>query len=160
LLHISPTLCEYSFGNELKALVNTPSTQASWWSLTGMQVTEWRDGIDAATIAQNFGVGLDTAKWTLKATMQRGVRSVLNPTCSWYFKPMIGNCNTDDLQLMYSRTWCSWKWNPDARILVLKCLQWLMGSLKPIQWLVNLKCMKPCLSFIRGSTKRYGSGQF
>jgi hypothetical protein len=29
LLHISPTLCEYSFGNELKALVNTPSTQAS-----------------------------------------------------------------------------------------------------------------------------------
>jgi hypothetical protein len=95
LLHISPTLCEYSFGNELKALVNTPSTQASWWSLTGMQVTEWRDGIDAATIAQNFGVGLDTAKWTLKATMQRGVRSVLNPTCSLLI------FQTNDWQLQY-----------------------------------------------------------
>jgi hypothetical protein len=47
-----------------------------------VQVTEQRDVIDAATIARNFGVGLDTAKQTLKATMQRGVRSVLNPTLS------------------------------------------------------------------------------
>jgi hypothetical protein len=82
LLNMSPTLCEHSLANELKALVNIPSTQASWWSLTGVQVTEQRDVIDAATIARNFGVGLDTAKQTLKATMQRGVRSVLNPTLS------------------------------------------------------------------------------
>jgi hypothetical protein len=29
LLNISPTLCEHSLANELKALVNIPSTQAS-----------------------------------------------------------------------------------------------------------------------------------
>jgi hypothetical protein len=34
------------------------------------------------TLAQNFGVGLDTAKQTLKATTQRGLRSILNPTLS------------------------------------------------------------------------------
>jgi hypothetical protein len=60
-----------------------------------------------------------------------------------------GNCNTANLQLMYSRTWCSWKWSLDARILVLKCLWWLMGSHEPIWWLVSLKCMKPCVPFIR-----------
>jgi hypothetical protein len=71
LLDISHTLCKHSIVNVLKALVNIPNTQASQWSLTGMWVTEQWDGTDAATIAQNFGVGLDTAKWTLKAMTER-----------------------------------------------------------------------------------------
>jgi hypothetical protein len=66
-----------------------------------MRVTERRDDIDAATIAQNISVGLDTAKQTMKATTQRGVRSVLNPTLSQQFR------TNDDSQLMYSRTQCS-----------------------------------------------------
>jgi hypothetical protein len=78
-------VCEHSLVNELKTLVNIPSTQASQRSLTNVRATEQRDDIDAATIAQNFGVGLDTTKQTLKATMQRGVRSLLNPTLSQCF---------------------------------------------------------------------------
>jgi hypothetical protein len=40
LLDISPMLCEHSLANELKALVNISSTQASGQSLAGKQVTE------------------------------------------------------------------------------------------------------------------------
>jgi hypothetical protein len=98
LLDISPTLIEHSLANELKALVNLLSTQASWQSLTGMWVTEQQNGIATANIMQNFGVGLDTTKWTLKATTQQGVRSVLNPTLSRWFQ-------TNNWQLQYRQTW-------------------------------------------------------
>ncbi len=40
LLNLSPTLCEHSFANDLKALVNIQSTQTSWWTLSGVLVTE------------------------------------------------------------------------------------------------------------------------
>jgi hypothetical protein len=49
-------------------------------------VTEQCDGIDAVTLAQNLGIGLDTIQKTLKAMTQRGVRTILNPTLSRQFR--------------------------------------------------------------------------
>jgi hypothetical protein len=39
--------------------------------VSSVHVTERRDGIDATTLAQNFGIGLDTAQRTLKAMTQQ-----------------------------------------------------------------------------------------
>jgi hypothetical protein len=50
--------------------------------IASVRVTEGWNGIEAATLARNFGIGLDTAQWTLKVTTQQGVRSMLNPTLS------------------------------------------------------------------------------
>jgi type II secretory pathway component HofQ len=61
-----------------------------------VNIKERRNGIDAQMLARNFGIGLDTAKKTLKVTTQRGVRSVANPTLSRRFR-------TNDRQLRYKR---------------------------------------------------------
>jgi hypothetical protein len=62
--------------------------------ITSVRVTEGWNGIKAATLARNFGIRLDTAQWTLKVTTQQGVRSMLNPTLSQWFR-------TNDQQLQY-----------------------------------------------------------
>ena len=96
LLEISPTLCDHTLSTELETSVHITDTQATRRSLASVRVAERRNGIDAATIARNFGVGLDTARRTLKATTQRGIRTVLNPTLSRRFR-------TNDRQLRYRR---------------------------------------------------------
>ena len=60
LLDISPTLCDDTLTNEMQSAVHVSS----------VRITERRDGIDEATLARNFGIGLDTARRTLKATTQ------------------------------------------------------------------------------------------
>jgi hypothetical protein len=54
--------------------------------VSSVYVTERCDGINAMTLARNFGISLDTAQRTLKAMMQRGVRTFLNPTLSRQFQ--------------------------------------------------------------------------
>jgi hypothetical protein len=60
LLDISPTLCDDTLSTEMQSAVHVSS----------VHVTERRNGIDATTLAQNFGIGLDTAQRTLKAMTQ------------------------------------------------------------------------------------------
>jgi hypothetical protein len=84
LVDISPTLCNDILSTKMQSAVHVSS----------VRVTEWCNIIDAMTLAQNFGIGLDTAWRTLKATMQWGVRTVLNPTLSRQFQ-------TKDWQLWY-----------------------------------------------------------
>jgi hypothetical protein len=57
LLDISLTLCDDTLSTEMQSTVHVSSAH----------VTEHRDGIDAMTLAQNFGISLDTARRTLKA---------------------------------------------------------------------------------------------
>jgi hypothetical protein len=83
----------------LRRYATTLALSIEMWSavhVSKVQVTEWRNGIDAMTLAQNFGIGLDTDWRTLKATMQRGVRTVLSPTLSRRFR-------TNNRQLRYRR---------------------------------------------------------
>ncbi len=76
LLDISPTLCDDTLSTEMQSAVHVSS----------VYVTERCDGINAMTLARNFGISLDTAQRTLKAMMQRGVRTFLNPTLSRQFQ--------------------------------------------------------------------------
>ena len=53
-------------------------------------------GMSPAKLAKNWGIGLETAKQTLKVTTQRGVRTVLHPSLSRRYR-------TNDRQLRYRR---------------------------------------------------------
>jgi len=86
LLDISHVFNDHSLAYEIKRSINVAS----------VNIKERRNGIDAQMLARNFGIGLDTAKKTLKVTTQRGVRSVANPTLSRRFR-------TNDRQLRYKR---------------------------------------------------------
>ena len=52
--------------------------------------------IQAAKLAENWGIGLETATRTVEATTQRGLRTVLHNTLSWRFR-------TNDRRLRYRR---------------------------------------------------------
>ena len=67
-----------------KVMVATVATKAS------------RPGIDAMTLAKNWGIGIEKAERTLRATSQRGIRTVLHPSLSRRFR-------TNDRQLRYRR---------------------------------------------------------
>jgi hypothetical protein len=55
--------------------------------------TELRDkaGVDAATLANNWGIGIEVAKRTLIMTTQVGIRSMIHPILINRYKPMKGN---------------------------------------------------------------------
>ena len=55
-----------------------------------------KGGVDAATLAKNWGIGIDAAKRTRLVTTQRGIRRVIHPSLSKRFK-------TNDRQLRYQR---------------------------------------------------------
>ena len=42
-------------------------------------------GIDAEKLAENWGIGIEKAKQTLKVTTQRGIRTIVHPTLSRRF---------------------------------------------------------------------------
>jgi hypothetical protein len=60
--------------------------------------SEMRDkaGIDAATLAKNWGIGIEAAKRTRLVTTQRGIRRMINPSLTKRYK-------THDRQLRYRR---------------------------------------------------------
>ena len=55
-----------------------------------------RKRLEPSVLAKRWGVGLETAARTLKVTIQRGIRTVLNPSLSTRFR-------TNDRQLRYRR---------------------------------------------------------
>jgi hypothetical protein len=60
--------------------------------------TEMRDngGIDAATLADNWGIGIEAAKSTRLVTTQMGIRRMVHPSLTKRYK-------TNDRQLRYRR---------------------------------------------------------
>jgi hypothetical protein len=60
--------------------------------------SEMRDkaGVDAATLANNCGIGLKAAKRARLATTQRGIRRMIHPSLTKRY-------NTNDRQLRYRR---------------------------------------------------------
>jgi hypothetical protein len=60
--------------------------------------SEMRDkaGIDAATLAKNWGIGIEAAKRTRLVTTQRGIRRMIHPTLTKRYK-------TNDRQLRHRR---------------------------------------------------------
>jgi subtilase family serine protease len=63
-----------------------------------MVKSEMRDkvGIYAATLAKNWGIGIEAAKRTLLVTTQRGIRRMIHPSLTKRYK-------TNDMQLRYLR---------------------------------------------------------
>jgi hypothetical protein len=59
---------------------------------------DMRDGgwVDVATLAKNFGIGIEPAKRTHLLTTQRGVKRMIHPSLSFRFR-------TNDKQLRYRR---------------------------------------------------------
>jgi hypothetical protein len=56
----------------------------------------YKGGIDAATLAKNWGIGLESAKRTHLVTTQRGIRIMIHPSLTKRYK-------TNDRQLRYRR---------------------------------------------------------
>ena len=83
---ISNTLCDHEFHEDLKGQVKISSVNA----------TPKPAGVSPETLAKNWGIGLETAKNTLKVTTQRGIRTVLHPSMSRRFR-------TNDRHLRYRR---------------------------------------------------------
>jgi hypothetical protein len=57
-------------------------------------------GVDVATLAKNFVIGIEAAKRTRLVTTQRGVTRIIHPSLSVRFR-------TNDRQLRYRRLQCS-----------------------------------------------------
>jgi hypothetical protein len=53
-------------------------------------------GVDAATLAKNWGIGIEAAKRTRLVTTQRGIRRMIHPSLTKRYK-------TNDRQLKYRR---------------------------------------------------------
>jgi hypothetical protein len=60
--------------------------------------SEMRDkaGVDAATLAKNWGIGIEAGKRTRLVTTQRGIRRMIHPSLTKKYK-------TNDRQLRYRR---------------------------------------------------------
>jgi hypothetical protein len=54
------------------------------------------DGVDAATLAKNWGIGIEAAKRTRLVTTQRGIRRMIHPSLTKQKK-------TNDRQIRYRR---------------------------------------------------------
>ena len=83
-------------------LNNVLSSLTDHTFLTDMQDAVWihlikttcKEPIDPQMLAGNWGIGIKTAKQTLKVTTQCRVQTILHPTLSWWFQ-------TNDGQLWY-----------------------------------------------------------
>jgi hypothetical protein len=101
LSDISSTLCDSTFLTAMvaNAQVSGRSNNVSGLRINGVSGVKTSDrhhGIDAATLARNWGIGLATAQKTLRVTTQRGVRTMVHPSLSRRFR-------TNDRQLRYRR---------------------------------------------------------
>ena len=74
---VSPALCDRMFAHDIQNAVQI----ASILSLKALS----QDCFDPQTLANNWGIGIKTAKWMIKVTMQCGVCTVLHPTLSRHF---------------------------------------------------------------------------
>ena len=75
---ISSTLCDSTFLTAMIANVQVSGRNSNVSGVTlngvsGVKTSDRHHGIDAATLAHNYGIGLATAQKTLKVTTQRGI---------------------------------------------------------------------------------------
>ena len=77
LQEVSPVLCDHTFAMNMQDTVQVSSIL----SLKTLP----QDHLNPQTLANNWGIGIETAKRTIKVTMQRGVHTVLHPTLSRRF---------------------------------------------------------------------------
>jgi hypothetical protein len=89
---LSLTLDDSSLLQEMTSYVHISEVNMS--SLTA----DMRDGggVDVATLAKNFGIGIEATKRTRLVTTQRGVKWMIHPSLSVRFR-------TNDRQLRYRR---------------------------------------------------------
>jgi hypothetical protein len=75
---------------ELESVTNTTDLNMS------LVKSEMRDnaGVDAATLAKNWGIGIEAAKRTRLVTTQRGIRKIIHPSPTKRYR-------TNDSQLRY-----------------------------------------------------------
>ena len=86
LHEVSSTLCDWTFAHDMQNAVQISSIS----SLKTLS----QDHLDPQTLANNWGIGIETAKQMIKVTTQCRVHTVLHPTLSRRF------C-TNDQQLRY-----------------------------------------------------------
>ena len=77
---------------KLKCSVNKANVNMSTVSATMRD----KGGVDAATLAKNFGIGIEVANRTRMVTTQRGVRRMIHPSLTKRYR-------TNDRQLRYRR---------------------------------------------------------
>jgi hypothetical protein len=89
---LSLTLCDSSLLQEMVSHVHISEVNMS--SLNA----DTRDGgwVDVATLAKNFGIGIEAANITRLVTTQRGVKRIIHPSLSVRLR-------TNDRQLRYRR---------------------------------------------------------
>ena len=83
---MSSTLSDRTFVSAMIAKVN----------VSGIKSGNFRNGVDAVTLARNWGIGLPAAKKTLGVTTQQGVRTMIHSSLFQRFW-------TNDCQLRYRR---------------------------------------------------------
>jgi hypothetical protein len=79
---LSLTLDDSSLLQEMKVHVHIYEVNMS--SLTADM--HYGGGVDIATLAKNFGIGIEAAKRTLLVTTQRGGKRMINPSLSVRFR--------------------------------------------------------------------------
>ena len=89
------------FGLALASTVNTPTSRIASKgkkpvSVKVLNASSRRNPLSPQILARRWGTHIETAKRTLDATTQRGVRSVLNPTMTRRYR-------TNDRHLRYRR---------------------------------------------------------
>ena len=88
LHEVSPALCDRTFAHDIQNAVQISSISSL--------KTFPQDHLDPQTLANNWGIGIETARRTIKVTTQCGVCTVLHPTLSHRFR-------MNDRQLRYRR---------------------------------------------------------
>lgn len=71
-----------SFGGTLERGVMVPSASDGRRTVGALATGNKKTPVTARQLATKWGIGLGTARKTLEATTQRGVRTVLHPTLS------------------------------------------------------------------------------
>jgi hypothetical protein len=92
LQDLSPVLDDGTLLSELESVTATTDLNVS------LVKSEMRDkaGVDAATLAKNWGIVIEAAKRTRLVSTQRGIRRMIHPSLTKW-------CKTNDRQLRYRR---------------------------------------------------------
>ena len=93
---VSNTLSDRTFLTAMVANVHVSGLGTSSRQVSGLTTSDRRDGVNAATLVRNWGIGLSAANKTIKVTTQRGVHNMLHPSLSRRYR-------TNDRQLRYMR---------------------------------------------------------
>jgi hypothetical protein len=77
-------------------------------------------GADAATLAKNWGLGIEASKRMRLETTQRGIRRMIHPSLKNGTRQMTGSYDTADCQSQFSLKQCTQKFSQGKRTKQLK----------------------------------------